>query len=203
MIRRNSGWIVGVLCTLAAASGCGGTNGDDLFPPKQHPSTFTGFGAENAAHVYFGLTNRVTVEGRPTVATFSLSAGSRVELELATRDSTPLVFEIHRVRRDGTTELLNPVHASSGFHLSTIEASSDGTYVLFFPAADHRDVSAIVHLDCKESAQRCAPSRQPGESCTAVFTCDEGLRCSAQGHGPSPYLGEGICFLPMDDPNIP
>ncbi len=203
MIRRNSGWIAGVLCTLATATGCGGTSGDDLFPAKRTPSTLTGFGAASAARVYFGLTNRVNVDGRPTVATFSLSAGSRVELELATRDSTPLVFEIHRVRRDGTTELLNPVHATSGFHLTTIEASSNGTYVLFFPAVDQRDVSAIVHLDCKESAQGCALSRQPGESCTAAFTCDEGLQCSAQGRGPSPYIGEGICFVATDDPNIP
>jgi hypothetical protein len=175
-----------------------------LFPPKPHATTITGFGAARQARVYFGPTNHLDVDGAPTLATFALTAGSRVELELATRDASPLVFEVHRVRRDGTTELLDPVHAQSGFHITDIEASSDGTFVLYFPAADARSITAVIHLDCTEAASRCAPTRQPYESCTTSFPCDEGLVCSGDSTKPVPlpYLGVGTC-LATSAPPIP
>jgi hypothetical protein len=204
MVRGNSRRIAAVLCAVALASGCGGTTDDGLSSTsKAHATTLTGFGAATASRVYFGMTNTVAVDGRPTIATFDLTAGSLVELEIATRDSSPLVFELHRVRRDGTTELLSPVHATSGFHLAQLEASSTGTFVLFFPAADNRATNVIVHLDCKDSASRCAPARQPNESCTLVFTCDEGLVCVDANGQPPPYVGEGTCVVQPDAPNIP
>jgi len=203
MIRRNSSRIAVGLC-LAAMAGCGGTAPDDLFPAKHQPTTLVGFGTARAERVYFGPTNHLDVS-TPTLATFELTAGSRIELELATRDASPLVFEIHRVRRDGTTELLEPVHSDSGFHLSNIEASSPGMFALYFPANDHREVTAIIHLLCTESASRCAPSRQPFESCTQSFPCDEGLVCSgdAKKVTPLPYLGLGTCLSAPESPPIP
>jgi hypothetical protein len=204
MVRRNSGWIAAGVCALAMATGCGGTSGDDLFPPTNgHATTVVGFGAAHAERVYYGLTNPLAIDGRPTLATFELTAGSRVELEIATRDGSPLVFELHRVRRDGTTELLDPVHATSGFHLGEIEASSTGTFVLYFPAADAREVTVLVHMDCRQTASRCAVTRQPGEACTQAFPCDEGLTCATSTGRPVSLLGEGSCYVVPAVPPIP
>src|SRR5205807_3114091 len=127
LMNRSSFRLLGGFLIASALAGCGGkieTVGSE--PPA---SMLGRFGAEgHEVRVYFQTTNEVAIDGVPTVASFDLAAGSRVELEIATRDASTLRCELHRVRRDGTTELLSPVHSDSGFHLETFDAASEDTF---------------------------------------------------------------------------
>ena len=198
MIRSVPGAIAATSFVAATLFGCGGKTEDA--PSLAGARSLGGFGADaNASRVYFETTNTVAVDAAPTMATFDLTAGARVEIEIATRDASPLRCELHRVRRDGTTELLSPVHSDSGFHLETFDAASDGTFVLFFPAPRANEMrepqTVVVHLACKSAASRCAPAQQPGEACDAVFPCDEGLACFTGAGRVSGYTEQGRCFV--------
>ena len=204
MVRRFPGAIVVASFAALSLIGCGGKT--EATPSIARVRSLGGFGAdEHATRVYFERTNTVALDGEKAIATFDLNAGSRVEIEIATRDASPLRCEIHRVRRDGTTELLSPVRSDSGFHLETFDAASDDTFVVFFPATSgsaKRDAhqptepqTVVVHLACASAASRCAPAQQPGEACDAVFTCDEGLACFTGTGYANGYLEEGKCAV--------
>jgi hypothetical protein len=197
MVRRIPGAMVAASFAVLALIGCGGKT--EAVPSGARVRSLGGFGAdEHASRVYFERTNAIAVDGEKTIATFDLNAGARVEIEIASRDASPLRCEIHRVRRDGTTELLSPIHSASGFHLETFDATSDDTFVVFFPATDlgkREPQTVIVHLACASAASRCAPAQQPGEACDAVFTCDEGLDCNTGTGHVNGYLEQGRCGI--------
>lgn len=166
--------------------GCGGTAEFDAKGLRRAPPIEIN---ESTAlnRLYFDVTNTIAVD-REVAGMFDLVTGARVELEVVTTNGSPLRYELLRLRKDGSTELLNAFHVDSGFSLTTFYASSDGQYVVHFPEMEApRDV--VVHMECKADGKRCAPSMQPGESCMAGHECDSGLLC---------YPTHGACNAAWD-----
>ena len=195
MIRRISGWVAAAFC-LATASGCGGNNPGDIFP--SHPPAEVALGGDSkVVPVYFEMTNTVTPTDGARVFGVDLAAGANVQLEVATTDSSQLLFELHRIRSDGTIEMIAPVDVPSGFYLTSFEAESDGTYILYFPARPGGDVSVNIYMTCQSGEGRCTLERQPNDSCTPAFPCAEGLVCMLPSGVCSPWLEYGTCgFAP-------
>ena len=147
------------------------------------------------APVYFDVTNTVSVSAE-TFAAFELSAGAAVELEVVTKDGSPLRFELLRLRTDGTSELLNAFHVESGFALTSFVATSDGRFVLHFPAvtAPH---DVVVHIECKSGGPRCGPAQQPGQPCMVGRDCADGLTCYPVAGACNADLMGGTCVVPI------
>jgi hypothetical protein len=151
--------------------------------------------------IYFNTTNHVAVGESAKIAEIDLMAGSDVAIETTSQDSSPLIFELLRIRNDGTTELVAPVHAESGFHLDALVASSDDAYAVYFPNADAKAQSIEIRMTCNSPAGACTRAGQPGDRCTEVFVCDVGLACSAAAAGPTnAYLAGGVCLTPNGQP---
>jgi hypothetical protein len=194
MNRRKTGSIVAAFALAVAAVGCGGRYSGVDDGASREGATAPGDLGPHQARAYFGTTNMLETGGQPAVVSFDLVAGAKVELEVVTRDASPLEFELRRVRRDGTRELIEHVHVTSGFKLDTFVASSPNTYELYFENGAKSAQTIVIHLDCKEAAGgRCATNGQPGESCSDLYPCDEGLACSADA---DVYLARGICATP-------
>ena len=174
MIRNHfSSFALLSLASLAEV-GCSGKPAEPDFIGRSGAMVVAQFGKPSP--LYFNVTNTMSLNAAtPSAGSFLLGAGARVQLEAATSDGAPLRLELHRVRRDGTAELLAPVDVASGFYLTTFEATSDGEFVLWFPAP--RDAVVAVRLECEGGEGRCSPMRQPGESCAPGYSCDEGLDC--------------------------
>jgi hypothetical protein len=181
MNRRQISSIVLVLATVAFGVGCGGASEYDAM--QLRPASLTTVTETTKLEpVYFDVTNTVAVSSE-AFASFELSAGATVELEVVTKDGTPLRFELLRLRKDGSTELLNAFHVDSGFALTTFVAKSDGLFLLHFPAVDDaKDI--VVHMECKNDGMRCGPAQQPGQGCMVGHDCAEGLVC---------YPALGVC----------
>jgi len=146
--------------------------------------------------LYFGLTNQVSVEG-DVLAGLDLEAGSSVQLEVATTDASSLRFEIWSVHEDGNVGLVNAFDTDSGFVLTTFDSPSDARTFLHFPApASGRDVT--VFLGCERANGRCVSALQPGETCLAGRSCDEGLTCVPSDDTCSSAWQGGTCVLPSD-----
>jgi hypothetical protein len=144
-----------------------------------------------------GTTNVLTLGAAPVVATFDLTGGAQVELEVATRDSSPLRYELWRLRRGGAATLVSPVDARSGFALDRLAADEDSTWAIVFPAGASSD--ALLHMDCVAETHGCTPARQPGESCPAGWSCDEGLSCQLPVGACGPLVAVGTCLpAPLD-----
>lgn len=191
MIRRNSGLIAAAL-VVVAASGCGGKHDDgELF--RQRTALSARFGGLQAQPVYFNVTNALHLAGPSSLASFQLVAGARVELEMATEDGKPLRFELHRIRKDGTTEMIAPVDVTSGFYLTHFEASSDGEFALYFPALREPDTTVIVYMGCESGEGRCSPARQPNETCAPGYACDRGLDCILPSGSCDVWIEFGRC----------
>ena len=129
-----------------AAMGCGGVPDDDAarLLAASPTQTQTSIGVTAPAEtLYFGVTNHLHIAG-DVLAKVDLNAGAQVELEVATADSSPLVFELYQVHA-GTpawVELLNAFDTDAGFVLTSFYAPSDNTFMLHFPApALPRDVN--------------------------------------------------------------
>src|SRR5260370_28929618 len=76
---------------------------------------------------YVGVTNELAIGVARRVATFDLVGGAQVELEVVTRDASPLRFELWQAHVDGTATLRYPVDAASGLALDRIAADEDAT----------------------------------------------------------------------------
>ena len=172
------------------ALGCGADAGagydDDLAPPYLGADILT-------QRAYLGVTNRVSLASmQGTSVNVDLVAGAKVQLEVAAVDGQELTFKILHTRADGSTELVNPVRSASGFKLTTLEATSGGTFSLAFPKGNGgREV--VVWMECASEGAHCALNLQPGEACFLGVSCDEGLAClSARGEC-DPVRENGVC----------
>jgi hypothetical protein len=143
---------------------------------------------------YLGVDDDVTVGSTPVVTPFGLVGGAQVELEVVTPDASPVRFELWQEHVDGSTTLVMPVDEPSGFALEDIDATEDGTWLLTFPRLPAGQV--IVHMDCVGGNHGCASTQQPGESCPAGWTCDEGLACQLPVGACGPLAGAGTCAVP-------
>jgi hypothetical protein len=107
-------------------------------------------------------------------------------------------FELWQAHLDGSATLSDPVEARSGFALDRIEAEEDARWVLVFPA-DTPTALALVRMDCVGGIRGCTPDRQPGESCPAGWSCDEGLACALPVGACGPLAASGTCIVPPTD----
>ncbi len=178
----------------ASAFGCGGSPGNDA-PGLRHASPAAVTPDTPLAPVYFSVTNNVRVVAE-VFASFELVAGARVELEVVTRDGSPLRFELLRLRRDGSSELLNAFHADSGFTLTSFVASADGKFILHFPQslAGH---DVVVHIECKSTGARCGPSQTEGQVCMVARDCADGLACYPSAGACNAEVMGGTCVRPI------
>lgn len=185
-----------------AATGCGGVPDDDAArllaaSPTQAETSIDA--TAPAEHLYFGVTNHLHLAG-DVLAKVDLNAGAQVELEVATADSSPLVFELWQVHA-GTpawVELRNAFDTDSGFVLTSFYAPSDNTFMLHFPApALPRDVN--LRMDCDRTTGRCTAELQPGEVCYEEAACSPGLACAPSDGACDPIWWGGTCVVPGDD----
>jgi hypothetical protein len=195
MIRKQ---LLGIACIFASSAGtmaCGlATDGEAAEASSSSPIIPTNASVQR---IYFNTTNHLAIGGGAAAAEIDLIAGADVAIETTSQDSSPLVFEILRIRNDGTSELVSPVDAESGFHLDALVASSDDAYAIYFPNSGAKAQSIEIRLTCNSPAGECTRAGQPGDHCTEVFVCDEGLACSAAAAGPTnAYLAGGVCLTP-------
>lgn len=184
------------VAAVAGASGCGGRI-DGI--PSSNGMTSTMAQLEDGAAVqraYLGVDDHVAVGSQRVVTPFGLVGGAQVELEVVTPDSSPVRFELWQAHVDGSTTLVMPVDAPSGFSLEDITATEDGTWILSFPVLPPGQV--IVHMDCVGGQHGCEAARQPGETCPAGWSCDEGLVCQLPIGDCGPLAGVGTCVVPDD-----
>lgn len=176
------------LCFLA---GCAVGHVDDVRRGEPQP-VLTSSG--DVRRVYLNTTNHiesaVPVDLR---AIFDLRAGAEVALEVAVKDAGELHFQLFRVRRDGSSELIDPVRVDSGFKLVMLDARSDGTYYLLFPRWEPGR-TLVVYPECLSATGRCAVRPQPGEECSIpAEPCDEGLVCIATTGQDAVDFARGTC----------
>jgi Kazal-type serine protease inhibitor domain len=193
-MNRNTFRLLAAALAVAGASGCGGKI--DGIPSSNGLSSSVSELEQGATvqRAYLGVDDHVTVGPVRVVTPFALVGGAQVELEVVTPDSSPVRFELWQAHVDGSTTLVMPVDAPSGFALEDIEATEDGTWVLTFPVLPPGQV--IVHMDCVGGQHGCAVARQPGETCPAGWSCDEGLACELPVGVCGPLAGVGTCVLP-------
>jgi hypothetical protein len=200
MIRRNLRGIMPAACALGMAVyalGCGGKADEGNLFESRSATTLGQFDDASVVPLYFNETKHLSLGAKPMLAGMNLVAAAQVQLEVATTDSSPLRFELYRVRKDHTTELLAPVDSRSGWDLETFEASSDDLFVLWFPQVDATPRQVNVMMTCLGGAGRCAPTGQPGESCAPGFACDEGLDCILPPGDCDPWVSTGVCGHPQ------
>jgi hypothetical protein len=201
-MKRGTLPVASVALIGLAAMGCGGVSDDDAVRSFGASASQAGASIDVAGpgnHLYFGVTNHLHVAG-DLIAKVDLNAGSQVELEVATADSSPLRFELWQVHA-GTpawVELLNAFDTDSGFVLTSFYASSGDTFVVHFPATSApRDVN--VHMDCDRSVGRCTSELQPGEVCYEAIACSAGLACAPTDGACNPIWWGGTCVVPGDE----
>lgn len=192
-MKRNTLCVLGMAWSILSSAGCGGRNQDAIVGGEEG-STLSALEAQaTVQRAYVGVTNEVTTGAVPVVADFDLRGGAQVQALVATRDGSPVRFELWRVRGDGTASLVSPVDSRSGFALQRIDADQDGTWLLRFPAA--AAASVVVRLDCAGGIHGCTPERQPGQSCPAGWSCDQGLTCELPIGACSPLAAAGVCVV--------
>jgi hypothetical protein len=148
--------------------------------------------------VYVGSTNELDLGRSPVAGAFDLLAGAQVQLEVVTRDGSPLTFELWQEHLDGTAMLIDAVDAYSGFALDRLLPNEDGRWILLFPETSP-GLHALVRMDCVGGNRGCTPQRQPGESCPAGPSCDEGLECALPLGACGPRTAPGTCTVPPVD----
>jgi hypothetical protein len=192
-MNRNTFRVLATALSVVSAVACGGTTAD-FVPTDEMGSTISALEAgATVQRAYVGVTNQLTIGQVPVVAVFDLLGGAQLDIEVATLDSSPVRFELWRVRVDGTATLESPVDARSGFALQRMTADENGTWLLRFPAA--AQATALVHMDCLGGIRGCTPERQPGETCPAGWDCDTGLDCELPVGACSPLAALGTCAL--------
>jgi hypothetical protein len=175
-----------LFAALAALLGCGGKTGSLEFD-EGAPD----FQETKQVPVYFGVTNTLDVTGK-AVARVELNAASQVELMVVTKDGSPLRYDLYYIwKGNGQRELLAPVDRRSGFHVTTFEPKRTGRYEIELHSDKAKQI--VVHLACKDG--RCAPARQPEETCAPGFECAEGLTCCG-----GDVWKYGLCKLPEGFP---
>jgi hypothetical protein len=202
-----SGYLSAAMLALASATavGCGGAPDDDAarLPGASSAQAQAAIDVTAPAErLYFGVTNHLHVGG-DVLAEMNLDAGARVEMEVATVDSSSLRFElwqVHQVDQGGKpwVELLNAFDVESGFVLTSLYAPSDGLYLVHFPApASQRDVN--LSMNCDLASGRCTSELQPGERCFEQSACSPGLACAPNDGACDPIWWGGQCVVPGDD----
>jgi hypothetical protein len=195
-MQRSASCALAVAMIAASALGCGGRMAGVSASVGGETSTLGSL--EEGASVrraYVGTTNEFVVGEVPVVATFDLVGGAQIEMEVVTRDASPVRFELWQAHRDGTTTLRDPVDAPSGFAIDRVEADEDGRWALVFPVGTSGG-RALVRMDCVGGFRGCAPQRQPGESCPAGWSCDVGLECMLPVGACGPLAASGTCTVP-------
>jgi hypothetical protein len=193
-MNRNTNGLLAAALTAAGAAGCGG---EVVGVGGSNGQLSTVAQIEQGATIqraYVGVDNRVPLGATPVVAPFDLVGGAQVEMEVVTPDSSPVRFELWQAHVDGQATLVMPVEAPSGFALEDVDATQDSRWMVVFPALPVGEV--IVHLDCVGGNHGCSPERQPGESCPAGWSCDEGLVCQLPVGVCGVLAGTGTCALP-------
>jgi hypothetical protein len=191
--------IANLFVLLAAATGCGLAADGSATRARTSSPVIPADAA--VQRIYFNTTNHLAAGDGAAIAETDLLAGADVAIETTSLDSSPLEFEVLRIRNDGTTELIDPVEAESGFHLDALLASSDDAYAIYFPNPKSKAQSIEIRLTCNSPAGECTSAGQPGDRCNEVFVCDVGLACSAAAAGPTnAYLAAGICLTPNGQP---
>jgi hypothetical protein len=193
MNRNTNGLLVAVLA-LAGVAGCGGEVVGVGRPNGQLSTVGQLEQGANIQRAYVGVDNRVPVGAIPVVTPFDLVGGAQVQLEVVTPDSSPVRFEVWQAHVDEQATLLMPVDAPSGFALENVDATEDGSWMIVFPALPVGQV--IVHMDCVGGEHGCSPARQPGESCPAGWSCDEGLACQLPVGACGALAAAGTCVVP-------
>jgi hypothetical protein len=199
-MERNACRALAATFVVASGLGCGGQiAGTALLEGRGETSTVAALEQGAAVRrVYVGSTNELDVGSGTVAGTFDLRGGADVELEVVTRDASPLTFELWQAHVDGTATLVDPVDASSGFALDRIRADEDARWLLVFPEAA-AGTQAFVRMDCVGGAHGCTPGRQPGESCPAGWSCDEGLECALPLGACGLLAASGTCIVPPVD----
>lgn len=191
---RNTFPVLAAALAAAGSVGCGGRT-DAIRATDQAASTLSALEAGAITQrAYVGVTNEYAIGPVPMVAAFDLLGGAQVEMEVMTRDGSPVRFEVWRVRLDGTADLQVPVDSRSGFGLQQVDADEDGTWLLRFPAA--AEATVRVHMDCIGGVRGCSSAQQPGESCPAGWSCDVGLQCELPIGACGPLAAAGTCAVP-------
>ncbi len=190
-MNRNTFRVLAAALSVVGAVGCGGTTAGFTLPDEESSTISALEAGATVQRAYVGVTNQVAIGAVPVVAAFDLLGGAQVEIEVATRDSSPVRFELWRVRVDGTASLESPVDSRSGFALQRVTADENGTWLLRFPSA--AQATALVHMDCLGGIHGCTPARQPGETCPAGWSCDTGLGCELPIGACSPLAAVGTC----------
>jgi hypothetical protein len=163
----------------ASAVGCSVQPGGTGEPPAGEKSVASLEQGSSVTRTYLGATQVVAVDARPVVGTFDLLGGAQVEIEIATRDGSPVRYELWQQHVDGWATLVTTVDSRSGFALQALHADEDSSWVLrFLPDVPEQ---VVVRIDCLESTHGCTPFQQPGESCPAGWQCDQGLTCVVPG----------------------
>ena len=196
---RNASRALTAAFVAASGLGCGGRI--DESRPSSQGEVSTAAVLETGAAVgraYVGTTNEFVLGNAPVVATFDLLGGAEVELEVVTRDASPLNFELWQVHVDATATLTDPVDASSGFALDSIQPDEDSRWLIAFPPAAQR-TQVLVQMDCEGGIHGCTPQRQPGQSCSAGWSCDEGLECALPMGACEAVAAVGTCIVPPAD----
>jgi len=194
-MNRNTHCLLLALTAVAGLAGCGG----EVEPIEGANGALSTVGQlERGATIqraYVGVDNQISVGATPVVTPFDLVGGAQVQMEVVTPDSSPVRFELWQEHVDGQATLLMPVDAPSGFSLENVDATEDGSWLIVFPALPRGQV--IVHMDCVGGNHGCSPARQPGETCPAGWSCDEGLVCQLPVGVCGPLAGVGTCAVPQ------
>jgi hypothetical protein len=199
-MERNACRALAATCVVASGLGCGGQiAGTSSAHSLRETSTVTALeGGAAVRRVYVGSTNELDVGSAPVAGTFDLLGGAEVELEVVTADASPLTFELWQAHVDGTATLVDPVDASSGFALDRIRPDEGARWILVFPRASP-GTQALVRMDCVGGIHGCTPERQPGDSCPAGWSCDEGLECALPLGACGSLAAWGTCMMPPAD----
>jgi hypothetical protein len=199
-MERNAYGALAATCVVASGLGCGGQiAGTSSGSSQGDVSTVTDLeSGASVRRVYVGSTNVLDVGSAAVAATFDLLGGTDLELEVVTADASPLTFELWQAHVDGTATLVDPVDASSGFALDRIRPDEDARWLLVFPGT-RPGTRALVRMDCVAGIHGCTPERQPGESCPAGWSCDEGLECALPVGACGPLAASGTCIVPPGD----
>lgn len=173
----------GIAAAVCAANAlaCGGDlAGEGAEPTGSQTATLASLETDAAVRrTYLGVTQEMTARGRAAVGIFDLVGGADVDVELATKNGAPLVADLWQVHVDREADLVFTVDEPSGFALHAMHADEDSRWLLRLPPG--RDEDVVVHVDCVGGRGECAPLQQPGESCPAGWSCDEGLVCKVPG----------------------
>jgi hypothetical protein len=198
-MKRNVARALGGVVLAAsglACSACSGRVGEVAGARGGESSSVAALTAgATSARAYVGTTNVFLLGQTPVVASFDVLGGATIELEVVTRDASPVRFALWQMHVDGTATLEDPVDARSGFAIARVGPDENAHFGIVFPATPDR-VDAIVRMDCAGGIHGCTPDRQPGESCPAGWSCDVGLVCQLPPGASDPLAAAGTCVVP-------